>query len=138
MALYSPPWTVRSAWRSPSKLSLRKATRPSTGCLKIPVVTFSHAMSFLAGARCSPRPTSSGLVLSVGVGFESAGQLPVPPCSPHARAKHPVLDERLAKTIHVPGNRNLRDQIQVTVSNKSAHKAEICNHGFVRDRAWLN
>jgi hypothetical protein len=31
------------------------------------------------------------------------------------------LDETLAKTIHVPGNRNLRDQIQVPVSNGVMH-----------------
>jgi hypothetical protein len=38
--------------------------------------------------------------------------------------KHPVLDEWLAKTIHLPGNRNLRDQIQVTVSNQVVHTTQ--------------
>ena len=55
------------------------------------------------------------------VSFESPGQLPVRPCSQHFTKKHPVWDERLAKTIPVPGNRNLRDQIQVTVSNQVVH-----------------
>src|SRR6266849_1749498 len=40
MALCSPPCTVRSAWRSLSRFSLRNASRPLTGSLKIAVVTF--------------------------------------------------------------------------------------------------
>src|SRR6266487_4719003 len=39
MAFSGPPWTVRSAWRSPSRLSLLMQTRPATGSLKMPVTT---------------------------------------------------------------------------------------------------
>src|SRR6266536_4658781 len=39
MAISGPPCTVMSAWRSPSRLSRRTATRPGTASLKIPVTT---------------------------------------------------------------------------------------------------
>src|SRR6266566_5084657 len=39
MAFSGPPWTVRSAWRSPSRLSRLMVTRPVTGSLKMPVTT---------------------------------------------------------------------------------------------------
>src|SRR5918992_1908093 len=39
MAFSQPPWTLRSACRSPSRLSVRTRTGPSTGSLKMPVVT---------------------------------------------------------------------------------------------------
>jgi len=86
------------------------------------VIGLKSHPEFVAGKpRLLAEITSSPLVLSVVVSFESSGQLPVRPCSRHTTEKHPVLDERLAKTMHVPGNRNLRDQIQVTVSNQVVH-----------------
>jgi hypothetical protein len=45
----------------------------------------------------------------------------VRPCSRHITQTHAVFDEKLAKTIQVPGNGNLRDQIQVTVSKQVMH-----------------
>src|SRR3954453_3558269 len=38
-ALSGPPWSERSAWSSPSRLTPRTATRPSTGDFQIAVVT---------------------------------------------------------------------------------------------------
>src|SRR6266487_7016573 len=51
MAFSGPPWTVRSAWRSPSRLSRLTAMRPATGSLKIPVTT---VRPFQATALGSP------------------------------------------------------------------------------------
>src|SRR5213594_5265035 len=49
MAFAGPPWTDRSAWRSPTRPVRRIRTRPATGSLKIAVVTLRPLHSTVFG-----------------------------------------------------------------------------------------
>src|SRR5438445_5454367 len=63
MAFVGPPWTDESAWRSPTRPVRRIRTRPSTGSLKIAVVTLRPRHSTVFGRETFTETTrmASGL-----------------------------------------------------------------------------
>src|SRR5213594_1417609 len=63
MAFAGPPWTDRSAWRSPTRPVRRIRTRPATGSLKIAVVTLRPLHSTVFGRETFTETTrmASGL-----------------------------------------------------------------------------
>src|SRR3954454_19973285 len=58
-----PPWTVRSAWSSPSRLTPRTGTRPATGAFQIAVRTVCPPTSTSRG-----RPTLTDSTVPVPMG----------------------------------------------------------------------
>src|SRR6516165_7442966 len=92
-----------SAWRSPSKLRVRKWIRPDTGALKMPVET---ALPFHFTVRGSPTLTERtliGLGLPYHLGFSAA--------STHAIVEHPTAS--LQKIL------NLRGLLHTIIGEKS-------------------
>src|SRR5213594_2231880 len=79
MAFAGPPWTDRSAWRSPTRPVRRIRTRPATGSLKIAVVTLRPLHSTVFGRETFTETTrmASGLTDSASWALGTHHDFPV-------------------------------------------------------------